>query len=45
MVLKFAYVVELKIGYQPAKFQRCGLSESNSTEIGIRHKKTIITSL
>ena len=32
MVVKFAYFVELTIGYQPAKFQCCRLSGSSFTE-------------
>ena len=42
---KFPYFVKLVISYQPAKFQIPQLSESNFTEVGIRHPKTIMTSL
>ena len=33
------------ISYKPAKFQTPQLSEPNFTEVGIRHPKTIMTSL
>ena len=43
---KFLYYVKLIISHQPAMFQIPQLSESNYTEIGIRHpQKTIMTSL
>ena len=32
MVVKFAYFVELTIGYQPVKFECCRLSGSSFTE-------------
>ena len=32
MLFKFAYFVELRKGYQPAKFQCCRSSESSFTE-------------
>ena len=36
---KFPYFVKLVISYQPAMFQIPQLSESNFTEVGIRHHK------
>ena len=36
---EFPYFVKIVTGYQPAKFQILQLSESNFTEVGIRHHK------
>ena len=42
MVFKFANFVELRKGYQPEKFQRCGLSGSNFTEGLQKHNDDVI---
>ena len=39
---KFLYFVKLIISYQPAKFQIPQLSESNFTEVGIRHPRKLL---
>ena len=44
MVFKFAYSVEFTIGYQPAKFQCCRLSESSFTEGLQKHNDDVIMS-
>ena len=43
MVFKFAYFVELKIGYQPAKFLCCRLPESSFTEGLQKHNDDVIS--
>ena len=42
MVFEFAYFVEFNKGYQPAKFQCCGLSGTRFTEGLQRHNDDVI---
>ena len=42
MIFKFLYFVELTIGYQPAKFQCCRLSESSFTEGLEKHNDDVL---
>ena len=45
MVFKFAYFVELRIGYQPAMFNCCRLSGSSVTEGFGKHNDDLIMTL
>ena len=42
IVFKFAYLLELTKGYQPAKFQYCKLSGSNFAEGLQKHNDDVI---